>query len=631
MKRCCPKGIFYRLILVLFLQAWLPLYAQEHRDSTWINAQIEKAEKLMQSDPVRARETAEVSLLHAREQHYARGEIRSLSLLGNVMELRANLKQAVEYYWEALSKSEKAALDFEAACLRVELARCYRKLERLAGAYGYAKGALEFFEQQPNYDKLLTETLNELGMIYSDQGLPDKALFVYKRVLARSIRAKDTIRIAETYDHLGQVYLQKGEPRRALENHRKAVQCYQADRHQHGLMYTALNKYEVFRTLKQTDSARAMLDYALLLSRNYGFPDGEQRALYKLFEYYQGRENYQDALAYYVAYHKIMDSISYIEQRSQLRELEAAYEIRQREEAYRMLEEKNAVREQQIMGERILFSVLTLFFVAVLALAVLFYRNSSKIKRTNALLESQRIEILQQNERLRDINQEKDGIIGVVAHDLKSPLNKVEGFTQLIPLVGPLNQEQQSYIEQINKITAGGKRLIRDLLDIADIERSGSEVRVETFDLEQNMHEMVKSFEQRARQKSIRIEYEHRSPEVVANTDKSFLERILDNLVTNAIKFSQADTRIQIRSRITDQQICFEVRDQGPGISEEDQQKMFKKFGRLSAKPTAGEGSTGLGLSIIKALVEKLKGNIEVKSVLGEGTTFFVCLPQALS
>ena len=100
----------------------------------------------------------------------------------------------------------------------------------------------------------------------------------------------------------------------------------------------------------------------------------------------------------------------------------------------------------------------------------------------------------------------------------------------------------------------------------------------------------------------------------------------MDNLISNAIKFTPSGRRIYLDLANGGDGAVFSIRDEGPGISKEDQKKMFRKFQRLSAKPTGGESSTGLGLSIVKSLVERLDGQIDVESQLGKGTTFRIKL-----
>ena len=108
---------------------------------------------------------------------------------------------------------------------------------------------------------------------------------------------------------------------------------------------------------------------------------------------------------------------------------------------------------------------------------------------------------------------------------------------------------------------------------------------------------------------------------------EQFVRQVFDNLISNAVKYSPQRTTVSIRAYAESGHACVAVKDEGPGISEEDRVKMFGKFARLTARPTGGESSNGLGLSIVKRLAEAMSGTVECRSVLGEGSTFIVRLP----
>ena len=112
------------------------------------------------------------------------------------------------------------------------------------------------------------------------------------------------------------------------------------------------------------------------------------------------------------------------------------------------------------------------------------------------------------------------------------------------------------------------------------------------------------------------------------NTDKSYLSRILDNLISNAIKFSPHGTSMKVEASLENGGIRFSVRDQGPGFSEADKKDLFKKFKKLSARPTGGESSNGLGLAIVKILVDRLGGKIQLNSAQGQGSEFIITIPS---
>ena len=114
-----------------------------------------------------------------------------------------------------------------------------------------------------------------------------------------------------------------------------------------------------------------------------------------------------------------------------------------------------------------------------------------------------------------------------------------------------------------------------------------------------------------------------------ANIDKGLLEQILDNLISNAIKFSNSHTSIFITLKSNEDNIYFEIEDEGPGISEADKLKLFQKFQKLTAQPTAGENSTGLGLSIVKKYVDALNGKVWCESEIGKGSKFIVAFSKS--
>jgi signal transduction histidine kinase len=256
-------------------------------------------------------------------------------------------------------------------------------------------------------------------------------------------------------------------------------------------------------------------------------------------------------------------------------------------------------------------------------------RKNEEITRQNDLLQAQQIEISRKNQFLLELNTEKNSLMDIVAHDLKAPLSKMVGVTQLLPVVGDLNDEQRMFVEIIRKSAMEGTRFINDLLDINAIEQGHVQpLNLEDIGLAVFVPEILRSFQQEASAKNIRIHFQNKSEQGLAVTDQQYFRRIVDNLVSNAIKFSPQDTNIYVKLAETPDQIILSVKDEGPGISPEDQQKLFKKFQRLSARPTGGESSTGIGLSIVKVLVDRLHGEIKASSTLGKGAEFTVSLPK---
>jgi signal transduction histidine kinase len=191
---------------------------------------------------------------------------------------------------------------------------------------------------------------------------------------------------------------------------------------------------------------------------------------------------------------------------------------------------------------------------------------------------------------------------------------------------GPLTEDQQQYIQMIKKVCGEGNSLIKDLLEIRSIEdKQPEETTMSVVNISAYLDVFVSQHVPLGEEKNIKILLEKDLDDSVnLMTNAEYLTRSLDNLVSKALKFSPRETTVCIKAETKDNQVYISISDQGPGLNELDQAILFIKFKRLTAKPTGGESSTGLGLSIVKTLVTRLNGKIIVESTVGKGTTFTV-------
>ncbi|MTI21857.1 hypothetical protein E1176_12565, partial [Fulvivirga sp. RKSG066] len=251
----------------------------------------------------------------------------------------------------------------------------------------------------------------------------------------------------------------------------------------------------------------------------------------------------------------------------------------------------------------------------------------NKVAQRTAQLETKNLELAHMNDQLGELIREKDGIVSAVTHDLKSPLSKIEGFTRLIPIGGPINANQEEYIQRIMQQVEVGNDLIRDLLELhmydhGDVKLNTSELEVNTY-----INSFAQNYEHTLQSKDQKLVINLPEQPVKIVTDEYLLTRILDNFLTNAMKFSNMHKRIWLTVSKENDTLLISVKDEGPGISEADQEEMFKMFKRLTAQPTAGETSNGLGLAICKTLANQLGADIKVWSEVGAGTELTLLLP----
>jgi two-component system phosphate regulon sensor histidine kinase PhoR len=226
--------------------------------------------------------------------------------------------------------------------------------------------------------------------------------------------------------------------------------------------------------------------------------------------------------------------------------------------------------------------------------------------------------------QLKELDRIKTEFVNTVSHDLRSPLTAVYGFVGLIDRVGPINQQQAEFIQHIQSSLQHITSLINDLLELGRLE-AGYDILLEDVNITEILKQAMGNLEFQYNEKMqyVALELPEEVPVILGNP--LHLQRMVINLIENAIKFTPPMGKIDIRCRAEAGQLILEVSDNGPGIPLEDQPHIFEKFYRGSTMSQVTSG-TGLGLSIVKSIVDKHHGRIWVESSPG-GTTFTVILP----
>ena len=249
-------------------------------------------------------------------------------------------------------------------------------------------------------------------------------------------------------------------------------------------------------------------------------------------------------------------------------------------------------------------------------------------EKLQAGIEERTLELKQKNQALYNSLEEKENLMNIVAHDLKSPLNQTKALSNLISLMTKDISEVQEMVKRIQTANDNGLKLIDELNAITSLESDSQQVIFEKINVIEKLSPVLRNFETLAKKKSITLKVEG-SEDCVVSTHSPYLIRIIENLLSNALKFSSIGSTIQFivrKNETSEILIC----DQGPGFSEEDMKKVFRKFQRLSAAPTAGEHSTGLGLYIVKLLTERIDADLCLKSEVGLGSNFTIKFKAAV-
>lgn len=329
--------------------------------------------------------------------------------------------------------------------------------------------------------------------------------------------------------------------------------------------------------------------------------------------------------------HRFIDNIQAGE------ELGTSILIKEKELQNALIKNANLSLEKEMLENRLLSIGVGATSVLLIAIGFLFYKNRKKtqilltqreqIEEHEHDIELKNDQLLNRNSQLIALNEEKNNLVRILAHDLRSPLSQIIAFSDILGKTkSKVTDDEKFMLEQVGKSAIHINGMVTKILDVDGLEESRSKVIRERLDVRTVIKEIVSRYTSQANSKDINIEMILSDKWYTIWTDHLLLTLSLENLISNAVKFSPPKTTITIEAICEYDNVVFKISDQGPGFTEEDKKRIFNRYQRLSARPTANESSTGLGLSIVKKYVAELKGEIWLESEEGKGSTFFVKL-----
>lgn len=231
--------------------------------------------------------------------------------------------------------------------------------------------------------------------------------------------------------------------------------------------------------------------------------------------------------------------------------------------------------------------------------------------------------------QLSKANAAKNRFLGMAAHDLRNPLASIRGLAEFLRdgTVGRLTPDQLDLVNTIHEASQSMLTMVNDLLDVATIESGELRISPEPCDITQLVVKSVYLGNIEAARKQTAIVFHPPAAALVANIDPAKVKQVVENLLSNAVKYSPRGSTVTVEIAAGAATCSVSVKDQGPGIPENERDKLFQDFGRLSAQPTGGEKSTGLGLAICRKIVEVHHGSIAANNLPDGGCEFRITLP----
>jgi ligand-binding sensor domain-containing protein/signal transduction histidine kinase len=271
-------------------------------------------------------------------------------------------------------------------------------------------------------------------------------------------------------------------------------------------------------------------------------------------------------------------------------------------------------------------AALALLLLAALAFRLRFRSLQRRERELEVVVRERTKELSRVNEELVQANHVQDELQRIAVHDLKNPLQAIMGAADLIKRRNPELAGGVMLAEKISLASTRMLGLINEMLEISRFERGDIKLELQTVDIAELIELAAGGFAEQMQQKGQTLDLALQ-PGCRVMGDLEWLKEIFDNLISNAVKYSPFHAVVAISARRLEQTVQVAVRDQGPGLTAQDKARLFGKFQRLSAKPTGGESSTGLGLSIVEQLVRRHGGRIWAEGEPGQGSTFFVEFP----
>lgn len=591
----------------------------------------------------------------------------ALRSIGQVYENQGKYDMALDYQLRALAAFEQAEHLPGIASASNLIGDIYRAQEKYEKALISYRRALEIHRTMKNKERIAT-VLNNIAVCYIRQKKFDNVLdtLLHTEKLFQEVGSPH---IVWSWLNISDYYVQQNAYSNARVYALLALEATQQSQDRRSMVAALHTLGLSYGRLGRTDSA---LHYALRaesIARQFGFRQELKISYIVLSEIYDTAKRYDSALYYYKHYSGLRDSLFSAEMQNNTMNLQMQLESSKQEEQIKRL---SLLRNSLLAGVGLL---------VILALLIanryrLKKRSEDELKRTNdeilrqqSILEKQATEIEltntelqtsiesvhQRNYELAELNREKNEILGIVAHDLKNPVSNIRMLSKLLrDDVDTLTKgEIVEFSGDIYTVAERMFELITTLLDVSAIEQGNLRFNFSVFEIASLAENVVNNYKGRAQAKDIILNFEQNQNTeglerytLVAYADKNATLQILDNLLSNAVKYSPYGKNVWVRvlddyeALLTDstprgsllapsqEYVRIEIQDEGPGLTEEDKQKIFGKFTRLSAKPTAGEHSTGLGLSIVKKMVEGMSGKVWVESEQGKGATFIVLLPK---
>ncbi len=520
------------------------------------------------------------------------------------------------------------------------IALVFQRQKKFEKALEYHTKSLKINKNLGN-NYYVSVSLINLGLVYYETNHYKKSIFYFEKALKIAIENNDIHNESVLYNNLGLAYHKMKQDTKAIQFFNESLGIKKEIGNRSGIAITYNNIGEIYAESKIFKKAKNSFIKALNIGfeiKSLTIQRDSYENLYVLFKEYG---YYKDALSYLENLRQIQEAIMVETYSKQLNELQVRYQVAENEKKIQELNLDNQKQKHRNERQSFLLIIVALILFFTLLLSFIIYRGYRLKKARNIVLQKQnkRIEIqkqaieeknailAKQSKKLKEIDELKSRFFTHISHEFRTPLTLISA-----PVKSILDKNQYPEIEDNLRIIENNSHrlltLINQLLDLAKIEQQSIGLDLVHSDIIRFIRNLFYTFSSYAEEKQIHLVFKG-TPEILVPFDKDKIEKIIINLVSNAIKFTQKNGTVSVDITHDTDKIQIQVADTGIGIAPEHIEHVFDLFYMATHSSITDYKGAGIGLALVKELIELHQGNIHVISLPHKGTVFTITLPKA--
>ena len=604
-------------ICVLWMQGWA---LSQDLSTAAIDSLVIHGKKVYYASPQEALQIGNDIINYAESINYTEGRLEGIRLIGNSHYLMGRLDSATFYMLRLLEEAYKANHKGMQADVMIDIGQTYDKIGLHSLAFDYFKQAHEIRLEIGDPERL-SVTLINLAYHYYLRDMLDTALVYYQK----TEEILDTIELTFTkpflYNERGGVYLKQGRIEEARSEINKAIALNIQMDNNWDLSYNYVMLADLEHKVGNNELAETYANKALTISKENQIAL-EYDAIYKILaEINQSQGHADHALEFLQKSYTYRDSLNLALTDQKLLALDHYKRMKENEIETLLLTNQNLEQESKILIQRYWLMITVIVLLFAVTVGIVLYHQKNRLVAAQRRIESQ-------NQDLKHLNITKNKLFSIITHDIRNPLSHINGMLQLARDGMISGDEFKTYagslVDQTNRISS----LSNTLINWSRSQETGFNAELEPLKIDELVNQALEYLRYMAEKKNISLVL--KPPfEGTMVADRNMMLLVINNILTNAIKFTPQDGTVTLSISIDEEQISLHISDTGIGIEDEILTKL--KSGMMESQiGTAGEKGSGIGLLLTLDLIAFQQGRLEVRRNQPAGSTFTITLPQAV-